>query len=287
MSLPTTYLFVPGNRPDRFDKALASGAGVVILDLEDAVATGEKTVARGAVHDWCLAHGALLDRIAVRINSVDSSEHVVDVDAIVRAGVRQVMLPKAESAEAIVQLVKRCGAHAMILPLIESARGIRAVDAIAAATGVLRLAFGTLDYALDLGMHGNIAGEAAGLVYPASRIAIASRCAEIAPPIAGVTADINDDAALLADLSFARALGFGAKMCIHPRQVSVIHDALQPNADEVSWARRILAVAGNSSGAINVDGKMVDRPVLVRAQAIVDRLVAAEAPQATKIDESR
>ncbi len=286
MSLPTTYLFVPGNRPDRFDKALASGAGVVILDLEDAVAIEEKTVARGAVHDWCLAHGAVLDRIAVRINNIDSSEYLADVDAVARAGVRLVMLPKAESAEAIVRLVKRCGTHAMVLPLIESARGIRAVDAIAAATGVLRLAFGTLDYALDLGIYGSIAGDAAGLTYPASRIAIASRCADIAPPIAGVTVDIDDDAALLADLRFARAVGFGAKMCIHPRQVTVIHDALQPNADEVSWARRVLAAGENSSGAINVDGKMVDRPVLIRAQAIVDQFVAAQGQTRKKIEKS-
>ena len=280
MSLPTTYLFVPGNRPDRFEKALVSGADVVILDLEDAVAAGDKALAREAVHHWCVAHPEILDRIAVRINGTDSNEHSLDVDSVAHAGVPQVMLPKAESAEAVVDLTNKFRSSTRILPLIESARGVEAVYAIAAAPGVLRLAFGTLDYALDLGMQadsaGNSAGDAVGMVYPASRIAIASRCLYLAPPIAGVTPDVGDDAALLADLRFARALGFGAKLCIHPRQVSRVHDALQPTADEVMWATRILAAAEDSSGATTLDGKMVDRPVIARAQAIIDRFDVAQ-----------
>ena len=111
---------------------------------------------------------------------------------------------------------------------------------------------------------------------PAGCDSIASRCADLAPPIAGVTPNVDDDAALLADLRFARSLGFGAKLCVHPRQVSVVHNALRPGADEVSWAKRVLAAAEGSSGAIKVDGKMVDRPVLTRAQAILDRLAAGD-----------
>lgn len=276
MSHPSTYLFVPGNRPERFDKALASGAGVVILDLEDAVAPAEKEVARKAISQWCVAHRTDLDRIAVRINSMDSDEHANDLEAISRAGVRHVMLPKVESADSIVRLAGNVHARMMILALIESARGIREVDSIAAAPGVLRLAFGTLDYALDLNLHGDLTGAAGGFAVPASRIAIASRCAGLAPPIAGVSPDVIDDAALLADLSFARAQGFTAKMCIHPRQVSVVHDALLPSSDEVSWARRVLAAANGSTGAISVDGKMVDRPVLARAQSILDNLAVVQ-----------
>ena len=281
MSHPSTYLFVPGSRPERFDKALASGAGVVILDLEDAVALAEKEFARKAISQWCVAHQPDLDRIAVRINSMDSDEHANDVEAISRAGVRHVMLPKAESADSIVRLAGSSHARMMILPLLESARGIREVDSIAAAPGVLRLAFGTLDYALDLNLQGDLTGAAGGFAVPASRIAIASRCAGLPPPIAGVTPDVNDDAALLADLRFARSHGFTAKMCIHPRQVSVVHDALLPSSDEVSWARRVLAAANGSTGAISVDGKMVDRPVLARAQTILDRLAAVQGDKQT------
>jgi citrate lyase subunit beta/citryl-CoA lyase len=212
--------------------------------------------------------------VAVRINSVDSDQHLADIGALRAAGVRQVMLPKAESADAIARLADCSDAHIKILPLIESARGVREADAIAAAAGVFRLAFGTIDYALDLGIHGELVGDVPGFTYAAGRIANASRCAGLPSPIAGVTADVSDDAALLADLRFARSFGFGAKMCIHPRQIAVVHDAFLPSAEELLWARRVLAAAAGNDGAIKVDGKMVDRPIVARAQAMVDRLAS-------------
>lgn len=267
MSLPITYLFVPGNRPERFDKALGAGAGAIVLDLEDAVAPADKASSRNAIADWFAAHPEAADQLVVRINDTPSVYFADDLALMKTLGVRQVMLPKAEWHEQIAEVVGVLGPHARVLPLIESARGVANVDAIAAADGVLRLVFGTLDYAVDL----DLSGDDAGLIYPSARIAIASRCAGVASPVAGVTPTLDDEARIRADLAFARAFGFGAKLCIHPKQVAVIHAASEPSADERSWAERVLAAAESSDGAVQLDGKMIDRPVVLKAQAILAR----------------
>ena len=270
-TLPVSYLFVPGNRPDRFDKALDAGADIVIIDLEDAVAPQDKASARDKCAQWCASKIEFASRIVVRINDAASEWFEADLALLRIAGILGAMLPKAESASQIDRvtaiLTPAAGVIPIVIPIIESARGLLNVDTIAAAGGVQRLAFGTLDYALDL----DLSGDERGLIYPASRIALASRVAGIASPIAGVTADLRNEDALLADLAFARACGFGAKLCIHPKQLAAIHRALAPTADEVAWARRVLAAAQAGQGAVQVDGKMVDRPVLLKAQAILER----------------
>ena len=267
MKLPVTYLFVPGDRPERFDKAIASGADAVILDLEDAVAWADKDRARDAVGAWVASHRDLASRIAVRINDAGSASFAADLALLAQARVAFAMLPKAETAPQVAQVMAALLPGGRVLPLIETARGVQNVDAVATANGVERLTFGTLDYAVDLGLS----GDERGLIHAGSRIALASRCAGIATPIAGVTAALDDEPRLLADLAFARALGFGAKLCIHPRQVAAVHKALLPTAVEIDWAQRVLAASAGAQGAVQVDGKMVDRPVLLKAQAIVDR----------------
>jgi citrate lyase subunit beta/citryl-CoA lyase len=267
MKLPITYLFVPGNRPERFDKALAAGADAVILDLEDAVAPRDKEAARANAGRWLAAHSDARERMVVRINDASSAWFAADLDLLRKTGVHRAMLPKAETPEQVSALRAVLPPDGQVLPLIETAHGLHNVEAVAAAPGVERLVFGTLDYAVDL----DLSGDDRGLIYPSTRIAVASRCAGIASPVAGVTPAIDDDERLLADLAFARAFGFGAKLCIHPKQVAVIHKALLPTDAEVDWAKRVLAAAEGREGAVQVDGKMVDRPVLLRARAILDR----------------
>ena len=258
-----TYLFVPGTRPERFAKALASGADVVVLDLEDAVAANDKDAARKSVADWFLA-AAPSDRtrIVVRINDAGSAWFSIDLLALRDAGATAVLLPKAESAQQIAA-VKSALPGASVLALIESARGVVEVDSVAAG-GASRLVFGTLDFALDLDL--DIGTDTSGLAYAASRIALASRVASLPAPVAGVTPQLDDSARLLADLAIARRHGFGAKLCIHPSQVKPIHAALRPSADAVDWARRVLAADAASPGAARLDGRMVDRPVVLQAQ---------------------
>jgi len=267
MTPPFSYLFVPGNRPERFDKAMASGADAVIVDLEDAVAADDKAAAREHIGAWLRTRPDLGSQVLVRINDTGTPWFDLDLRFIRDSGTRGVMLPKAEDAEQIERVRAALPSGGFVVPIIESARGVLGVESIAAASQVQRLAFGTLDYAVDL----DLSGDERGLGYPACRIAIASRAAGILTPIAGVTSDIADEARLLADLAFARACGFGAKLCIHPRQVASLHRAMAPSAEEIAWAQRVVSAAKTAAGAVQVDGQMVDRPVVLKAQAILER----------------
>ncbi len=263
--LPFTYLFVPGNWPQRFAKAQASGAGAIILDLEDSVMPDGKRAARAQIANW-LSHNSV-EGVVVRINARQSRWFEDDLALVRESGIACVMLPKTETAEDIAAVRAHLPEHGVVLPLIESARGVQHSEAIATAPRVQRIAFGMLDYAIDM----NLSGDERGMIYPMSQIALVSRYAGIGSPIAGVTLAIDDQVALLSDLGLARALGFGAKLCIHPNQVKVIERAMMPTAAQVEWARRVVATASAGTGAVQVDGKMVDKPVLVQAQGILAR----------------
>jgi citrate lyase subunit beta / citryl-CoA lyase len=259
--IPRSYLFVPGNRAERFDKALASGADAVVLDLEDAVTPEDKGIARDAVARYlAAADGTMRQRLVVRINDQSTPWFDADLAMLAASRARSVMLPKAEAVATVARLRAACPGIE-VLALVESARGVLRAQALASAEGVVRLVFGTLDFALDLGLS----GDPTGLDHAASHLALASRAAGLPPPVAGVTPDIDDSARLLADFARARAHGFGAKLCIHPKQIAPVHEALQPSATELDWARRVVEASQGAQGAVQVDGRMVDKPVLQRA----------------------
>jgi citrate lyase subunit beta / citryl-CoA lyase len=266
-NLPSTYLFVPGNRPDRCDKALASRADAVIVDLEDAVAAADKFSARTSFTAWYRDAKFAPERVLLRINDQSTAWFNDDIAVIDETGVRGVVLPKADDPAQIEQIASALPADGFVIALVETAKGIVDVDALARAPRLQRMAFGTLDYALDI----DLTGDERGLLYPACRIALASRAAGIASPIAGVTPDIGDESKLLADLAFARACGFGAKLCIHPKQVDAVDAALRPTDAEIAWARRIAAAVESGAGVIQLDGKMVDRPVIEKAMRVLAR----------------
>jgi len=265
--LPRSYLFVPGTRPERFAKALATGADAVVLDLEDAVAAADKSAARESIAAWLFgAPAADAARIVVRINDAGSAWFDDDLNALASSRPAQVMLPKAELQDQVAR-VRAVLPNAGVLALIESAIGVADVDRIAAAPGVQRLVFGTLDYALDLDL--DTSSDPIGLAYAASRIAIASRVNGLASPVAGVTPQLDDEARLLHDWASARAQGFGAKLCIHPKQVAPLHRAMTPAPEAIDWARRVLAAEAASPGAARLDGRMVDKPVVLQAQRVL------------------
>ncbi|RZS56926.1 HpcH/HpaI aldolase/citrate lyase family protein [Sphaerotilus mobilis] len=278
---PRSYLFVPGDRPERLAKALASGADAVVLDLEDAVAPTRKAMAREAMFEALSTLAAASDaagRCVVRINDRSSPHHAEDLAWLARLAqadisLAGVMLPKAESADDIAAL--RMGIGTLpVLALIESARGVLQAGAIAAAPGVQRLVFGTLDYALDLDLDLDAWPEPLALDAAAATLAQASRSAGLVSPVAGVTVQIDDEAPLQRDLARQRAHGYGAKLCIHPRQIAAVHAALTPDAATLAWARRVLqaiAEAGDQAGVVQLDGRMVDRPVIERARRLLAR----------------
>jgi citrate lyase subunit beta/citryl-CoA lyase len=259
--LSRSYLFVPGNRPERFDKALAAGADQVIIDLEDAVPAGDKAAARAALAAW-LAPGR---PVLVRINGADSEWFGADLALCAMPGVAGIVLPKAER-EADLAALAAAGAPA-ILPLVESALGLWHCAALARMPRVQRLVFGSIDFSLDLG----ISEGHEQLLYARSQLVLASRVAGIAAPVDGVTTSIDDPDSVRADTLRARALGFGAKLCIHPKQVGAVNAAFAPTSAELAWAGRVMAAAAQANGgAVALDGKMVDRPVVLAAQRMLD-----------------
>jgi citrate lyase subunit beta/citryl-CoA lyase len=257
-----SYLFVPADRPQRFAKALGCGADAVIVDLEDAVAPSAKDAARDMLAQWLAA----LDgdaSIVVRVNGVDSPWFEADCSlAVSSPRVSAVMLPKADGDSPWDVFHGKA-----VLALVETAAGIHALDSIARTPQVRRIAFGSIDLQLDLGIE----GDDDELLFFRSELVLASRLANLPPPVDGVCTALNDARALVAHAQRARRFGFGGQLCIHPAQVAAVNAAFRPAAEQLEWARRVVtAAAGADGAAVAVDGKMVDRPVLARAQALLD-----------------
>lgn len=259
-----SYLFVPGDRPERFDKACAAGADVVILDLEDAVTPDRKDQAREAIHAWLSAGG----KAWVRLNGSDTQWHAEDCGLLDVPGLLGVSLPKAESAEQIAALADRLPEHLRILPIVESARGLWNAEAIASAPKVQCLAFGSVDFQVDTG----ILGDGEELLYARSRLVIASALARIGAPVDGVTIDLSNLELLGSDVHRARQQGFAGKLCVHPKQVAVINDGFRPGEHEVLWAHAVLDTVAEHEGvgAISLNGKLIDLPVILRARRILE-----------------
>lgn len=270
-----SYLFVPGNRPDRFDKACAAGAGAVIIDLEDAVPAADKSRARMAAEAWVSpAHPVVL-----RINGVSSNWFRDDVTCCRMPGIQAVMLPKTEGVDHLRRVEELLGQTIPILPLIETARGFAAALEIARDRAVERLVFGSLDFQIDVG----IPGDQEELLYFRSQLVLISRLAGIQAPVDGITTAIDNPEELRADALRARRLGFGGKLCIHPKQIPVVNDCFRPTAEEISWAQRVVEAAAAANGAaVALSGQMVDRPVIVKAQRILDEAGKTIADKSTR-----
>lgn len=265
-----TLLFVPGNRPDRFERAAASGADAIVVDLEDAVAPADKPAARAAVAAAWPKLQALAVPVVLRLNAVGSDEGRHDEAWLQASSGRPtaLMVPKAEDAAALARLHRAFGLP--LLPLIESAAGHAALDAVAAAQGVLRLVLGHLDFMADTGLQ--CSDDEVELAPLRFAIAMATRRAQRHPALDGVTVQIGDADRLAADTRRALRFGFGGKLCIHPGQVAGVHAALQPSEAELAQARRVLAAAeAAGGGAVQLDGRMVDRPVILQAQRVLAR----------------
>lgn len=254
-----SLLFVPGDRPDRYARAAASGAHEVILDLEDAVAPGAKAQARADVAAW-LGKGG---RAHVRVNAADTDWHQDDLAAVRAVPGAGVMLPKADAASLAHALQALPGRR--IIALLETVAGYMDLAALARLHGLERIAFGSVDFAVDSG----IADEGDAMTAIRTQIVLASRHAGLAAPVDGVSLEFTDPGRMRSDAARSRQLGFGGKLCIHPRQVEAVNAAYMPTAAEQAWARRVLAAFAASQGAATaVDGKMIDKPVVEQARRI-------------------
>jgi citrate lyase subunit beta / citryl-CoA lyase len=260
--LPTrSYLFVPGNRPERYSKALAAGADAVIIDLEDAVPPHEKSKARQLIADWLTTEQEVL----VRVNGPETEWFQDDIQLCHRPGIAGIVLPKAQYIEELAAVTNISPAKP-ILPIIESAIGFTNAGALSRHAGVQRLVFGTIDFQIDLGID----GDNEELLYFRSQLVLTSRLANLQSPVDGVTTDIKDLNVIRQDARHSQKLGFGAKLCIHPVQVAAVNESFSPTVEKVAWAERVLEASQRSGGnPIAIDGAMVDLPVVLQAQAIV------------------
>jgi citrate lyase subunit beta/citryl-CoA lyase len=259
VALARTLLFVPGDRPGRFAKAMAAGADGIILDLEDAVAAAHKDEARSCVAQWLTGRTAV-----VRINAVDTPWFADDLEMMRGSGCT-VMLPKA-SVDGVDSVGAVLGEQTRVIALVETAAGVMAARAISSAPQVVRLAFGSIDLSTELGVR---ADDREALLHARSTVVLASIAEGLAPPLDGVTTDLTSGESAGVDAAYAARLGFTGKMCIHPVQVDPVNSAFEPEPAQLEWARTVLASA--AGGATKVDGHMVDAPVLARAQRLLTR----------------
>jgi citrate lyase subunit beta/citryl-CoA lyase len=261
----STFLFVPGTRPERFAKALDSGADGVIIDLEDAVAEEDKESARAAIRAaWPTFTAEQKTRLIIRSNSPGTKFYAADLILVQELKVAGLLIPKSESLDQINGAAQILPDTA-IIPMIETAIGLHHLNEIANSDQVLRLALGNIDLQADLGM---VCDEQETELQTARfQIVLASRLAQIAPPIDGVTPSTDNIERITDDAERAKRMGFGGKLCIHPKQVALVKDSFMPTAAEISWAQRVIeADKASKGGAVKLDGRMIDRPVVLLAQ---------------------
>lgn len=274
-----TALFVPGDRPERFRKATGSAADVVIIDLEDAVAPDRKADALAAILEH-LAPGADTVRALVRVNAEGTATLPAELAALRGLaaqpghGLLGLVVPKAENPKLLREVASAfatvAGQPLALVALIESAAGVQNAPELARVSGVTRLAFGAIDYALDInaGLGDRV------LDYARSTIVVASRAAGLDAPLDSPSVQISDAGAMAEAAALARQFGFGGKLCIHPAQLEPVEAAFRPTPAEVDWARSVI---GGTGGAAQMNGQMIDRPVRVRAERILARCGAKPA----------
>ncbi len=284
-----TALFVPGNRSDRVDKAVQTDADMIIMDLEDAVALGEKQAARRTVRNNIEKHADR--RLMVRINGIETGLADDDLKEIIVPGLDAVMLPKVVDPSNIQHMDTKIAVlerergmeegSVKVIGLVESALGVEFAFQIAsAATPTQRLftlAFGAADYSLDMGIE--MAKAERALCFARARLALSCRAAGIAPALdTPYMIDLKDMEAFSADVEYGKSLGFGGKLCIHPNQIEICNRLYSPDPDAIDNARRIVSAFETAEeqglAAIRVDGKFIDYAVVAQARRTLEMAAA-------------
>lgn len=280
MSVYRSFLFAPGNHPRRVEKALSLDADATILDLEDACPIADKVATRPVVvAAYQKPHRGLA---YIRVNAMTTEFGYGDIVAVVQRGVDGIVLPKVETADEIkaidwlvLQLERERGlapGAIDIIPIIETAKGVANVLAVAAAgTRVKRVSFGAGDFTLDMNIEWSRNEEE--LLPYRSAVVLASRAAGIEPPLDTVWVDIKDVEGFRASVQTIKRLGFQGKMCIYPDQVPIVNEILAPTPAEVEWSRRVVQAFKDAekagSASIQLDGKFIDYPIVYRAERVL------------------
>ena len=279
--LRRTMMFVPGNNPGMMADAHIYGPDSIMLDLEDSVTLAEKDAARLLVYHALQSVDYGQTEMVVRINPLSTPFGRKDIEAVVRAGVHVIRMPKTETAdevrevEAEIERVEErlgCLGRTQIMAAIESALGVvNAYDIATASKRMMGIALGAEDYCANLKTQRSQTGDELRLAR--ETIVVAARAAGI-DALDTVYSNLNDMEAFRAEVEFIKTLGFDGKSIINPRQIEVVNEVFAPKEKDIQKARTILAAIreaeARGSGVVAVNGKMVDRPVVIRAQRIIE-----------------
>jgi len=282
--LRRSLLFVPGSEQRKLDRSRETAADLLIFDLEDSVAPDHKARAREMVADHIRSVGSAEPEFSVRVNPLESPDFEADLEAVVSAGARTIMLPKSQSPEDLENASATAarleakfeapGESVRLLALVETAAGISRVEALADADSRIdALCFGNADFSLDMGLPE--ADTSTGvLLHARCRLAIAAAAAKVTP-IDGVCLAVKDTAAFLEEGNLALRLGFEGKLCIHPAQVEIANSIFTPTAGQIETALRVIegweAAVADGKGVFALDGKMIDPPLVDIQQRVIDR----------------
>lgn len=260
-----SLLFVPGDRPERFAKAAASGAHAIIIDLEDAVSPEDKSGARANIVEFLNSTEG--GNILVRINQTDSAFYCGDLDVARHPKLSGVILPKANTQH-VTELVYKLGCP--VWPLVETIQGVTEVNELAQLPNVRRMLLGTIDLSLEMNLVMSHPGGKSMLDQARFKLILASVMASIPAPVDGVFPSLDDESGLFAAAEYAKASGMGGVMCIHPRQIGVVNNAFAPSPSDIEWARMVVEASVNEKSSFRFRGQMVDKPVLNRAKGILN-----------------
>ena len=279
-------MFVPGNNPGMMADAHIYGPDSIMLDLEDSVTMAEKDTARLLVHNALKSIDYGNTEMVVRINPLNTPYGKKDIEAVVKAGVHVIRMPKTETAEEVIEVEREiekvereigCLGRTRIMAAIESTLGIVNAYAIATASPrMMGIALGAEDYSANLKTQRTPGGDELRLAR--ETIVVAARAAGI-DALDTVYSNLNDMETFRKEVEVIKTLGFDGKSIINPRQIEVVNDVFAPKEKEIEKSRTILAAIKEAekkgSGVIAVNGKMVDRPVVLRAQRTIDLAIAS------------
>lgn len=286
MDLFRSFIFVPGNRSNMLERAISFDADIIMVDLEDSVPPGEKIAARGVAKEWVpkLAKESprLSRKIMVRVNSLDTGLTHAEVSAVAGPDLYGISLGKPESVWDILEADRILRAaedtarlepgSIKLIPWIESAKAVMAAQQMGAASSrIVALAFGAEDYTNDMGIQRTDSGEE--VFYARAGVPVAARAAGVASLDSPFVA-FRDPEALRRDAQVARQMGYTGKFAIHPSQIEAINEAFSPSEDEVSYARQVVEAWNRAEaegrGSADLDGRMIDVPVIKRAQNLLE-----------------
>ena len=284
--LRRTMMFVPGNNPGMMADAHIYGPDSIMLDLEDSVTLAEKDAARLLVYHALQSVDYGNTEMVVRINPLNTPFGRKDIEAVVRAGVHVIRMPKTETADEvreveaeILRVEQRlgCVGRTQIMAAIESALGVvNAYDIATASKRMMGIALGAEDYCANLKTQRTPSGNELQLAR--QTIVVAARAAGI-DALDTVYSNLNDMDTFRAEVEYIKSLGFDGKSIINPRQIEVVNEVFAPKEKDIAKARTILAAIkeaeARGSGVVSVNGKMVDKPVVIRAQRTIDLAIAS------------